>query len=217
MEKRLLYSIIYVAFVFVVTVIAQTQSPDSQATRPRTVTPAAQEAQTQQPQLTPTPVSAPTPSATRAAPVVTAPASAVESLPTLPAAPLQTNAPLQPARPLAPNKARAHIVEAREQLKARLVPTALSPSIHLVTLAALDPDSSKIHLLTLPKQTFLARDADVALLTSRGMSVRLRVVRPNYVNTAVVISDLTGRQLTPLLVEYPIEKQGRYTETAYYT
>jgi hypothetical protein len=42
-------------------------------------------------------------------------------------------------------------------------------------------------------------------------------VRPNYVNTAVIVSDLTGRQLTPLLVEYPIEKFGRYRETAYYT
>jgi hypothetical protein len=42
-------------------------------------------------------------------------------------------------------------------------------------------------------------------------------VRSNYVNTAVTVSDLTGRQLAPLLVEYPIEKFGRYRETAYYT
>jgi hypothetical protein len=43
-------------------------------------------------------------------------------------------------------------------------------------------------------------------------------VRPNYVNTAVVVSEAaTGKQLTPLVVEYPIEKFGRFREMAYYT
>jgi len=53
--------------------------------------------------------------------------------------------------------------------------------------------------------------------SSLGGFLRVRVVRPNYVNTAVIVSDLTGRQLAPLLIEYPIEKFGRYRETAYYT
>ncbi len=47
--------------------------------------------------------------------------------------------------------------------------------------------------------------------------MRLQVVRSNYVNTAVVVSDAKGRQLTPLVVEYPIEKFGRFREMAYYT
>jgi hypothetical protein len=54
--------------------------------------------------------------------------------------------------------------------------------------------------------------------TQQGMNVRLLVLRPNYVNTAVVVSEATtGRQLTPLVVEYPIEKFGRFREMAYYT
>lgn len=92
-----------------------------------------------------------------------------------------------------------------------------SPSLYLVTVAALDQESSQLHLLTLPKQTFLTRGAETVVTTSQGANVRLRVVRPNYVNTAVIVSDLAGRQLTPLVVEYPIEKGGRFKEMAYYT
>jgi hypothetical protein len=58
----------------------------------------------------------------------------------------------------------------------------------------------------------------VVLTTAQGLNVRLQVVRPNYVNTAVVVSEAaTGRQLTPLVVEYPIEKFGSFREMAYYT
>ena len=103
-------------------------------------------------------------------------------------------------------------------LKSRVTLTAsTSPSLEFVTVAALDQDTSDIHLLTLPKQTFLTRGTDVALVTSKGLTVRLQVVRSNYVNTALVVSDTSGKQLTPLVVEYPIEKFGRFREMAYYT
>jgi hypothetical protein len=42
-------------------------------------------------------------------------------------------------------------------------------------------------------------------------------VRANGVNTAVIVSDNTGRQLVPLVVEYPIERNGFFREMAYYT
>ncbi len=93
----------------------------------------------------------------------------------------------------------------------------MSPSLSFVTIAALDPDTSHIHTLTLPKQTFLIKDMETTLASSRGNLLRLRVVRPNYVNTAVIVSDFTGKQFTPLVVEYPIEKFGRFREMAYYT
>ncbi|HEX8475660.1 MAG TPA: hypothetical protein VF666_16675 [Pyrinomonadaceae bacterium] len=132
--------------------------------------------------------------------------------------PVVVAAPLLPARPIAPARARTRIAEAQRLLKTRLSPTASAPpSLYLVTVAALEQESSQIHLLTIPKQTFLMRGAETVLTTSQGMNVRLRVVRSNYVNTAVIVSDLAGRQLTPLVVEYPIEKGGRFKEMAYYT
>jgi len=125
--------------------------------------------------------------------------------------------PLKPAHSFPVSRARVRLADAQRQLKTRLVPTALTPSLSLVTIAALDLDTSQVHLLTLPKATLLTKDAETTLSTSLGTLVRLRVVRPNYVNTAVVISDMTGKQLSPLVVEYPIEKFGRYRETAYYS
>ena len=45
----------------------------------------------------------------------------------------------------------------------------------------------------------------------------LRVLRANGVNTAVTAFDSRGQALTPLVVEFPIEKGGVFKEMAYYT
>ena len=181
------------------------ESPAAATQRPA-ATPATQPSQTpqtpaaatqQMPAANPAPAQSPTPE-----PV---------AVPALPPA-----VPLQPARPVAPNKIRTHREEAQRLLRTRVSPTAL-PSLTFVTLAVFDPEDSRLHLLTLPKETFLQAGSEVTLASSHGVPLRLRVLRPNYVNTAVVVSDLAGRQLTPLLVEYPIEKFGRYRETAYYS
>ena len=124
---------------------------------------------------------------------------------------------LKPVHPLSPDKMRLHLIDAQRQLKTRLRPTALTPSLFFVTVAALDTADSKIHLLTLPKDTFLTKGVSVTLVSSLGTPLRLQIVRPNYVNTAVTVSDLTGRQLLPLMVEYPIEHGGVFHEMAYYT
>jgi len=57
----------------------------------------------------------------------------------------------------------------------------------------------------------------VTMTTSLGTPVTLRVLRANGVNTAVTVNDLKGQALTPLLVEYPIERGGAFKEMAYYT
>ncbi|HYG09468.1 MAG TPA: hypothetical protein VD835_05810, partial [Pyrinomonadaceae bacterium] len=126
---------------------------------------------------------------------------------------------LKPAPPISPEKVRARILESQRLLKTRITPTALgqTPNLNFVTIAALDHDSSQIHLLTLSKTVFLKKDNELTVASSLGGFMRVRIVRSNFVNTAVTVSDLTGRQLAPLLVEYPIEKFGRYRETAYYT
>jgi hypothetical protein len=208
---------------------AQTPAP-SPFTRPRTVsatpTPAGQTTQTMSPAQTQQPAAPPAaltqqPAQTQQqsgvpASQVAQPAQSPAPV-VVPVVPV-SSVPLQPVEPLAPNKIRAHREEAQRAFKTRLTPQAMaSPPLSFVTLAALDTESSKLHLLTLPKDTLLQPGAEVTLSSSLGTPLRVRVVRPNYVNTAVVISDLNGRQLMPLMVEYPIEKFGRYRETAYYT
>jgi hypothetical protein len=184
-------------------------APQPAAARQQPAAPAGQQAQPPMPAANPAPsqsqpADAPAPQPAPAAPAV------------VPAATPAPFVPLLPAKPISPNKVREHRQEALRELRTRVSPTAL-PSLTFVTLAALDPEDSRVHLVTLPKATFLRQHSEVTLYSTLGTPLRVRIVRPNYVNTAVVVSDLTGRQFAPLLVEYPIEKFGRYRETAYYT
>ena len=109
-------------------------------------------------------------------------------------------------------KVRARISEAKRLLAAQPV-----ESRDFVKLAAEEPLTAKIHLLTLPKETFLTRDAEAIVKTSLGTTVSVRVVRANGVNTAVTIFDSAGRSLTPLVVQYPIVRGGAVEEMGYYT
>ena len=110
-------------------------------------------------------------------------------------------------------RVRKRIAEAKRQLAAQ---PQLAKDV--VRLAAEDPLTAQIHLVTLAKDTFLTKDAEVVMTSSLGSPVRLRVIRANGVNTAVSIVDqATARQLAPLVVQYPIVRQGGITEIGYYT
>lgn len=119
---------------------------------------------------------------------------------------------------LAPQVIQSRISEAERLLRSRPVPTALtSPSIDLVTLAALDRANSRIHLVTLFKETFLTKGAEVTMTSSFGTPISIRILRANGVNTAVAMFDPQGQSLLPLVVQYPIERGGVFREMAYYT
>jgi hypothetical protein len=110
------------------------------------------------------------------------------------------------------------IAEAERLLKSRPMHTAMtSPSIDLVTVAALDRNTSRIHLVTFYKETFLTKGSELIVPSSLGSPLNVRVLRANGVNTAVAIFDSQGRALVPLVVEFPIEKRGVFREMAYYT
>jgi hypothetical protein len=122
------------------------------------------------------------------------------------------------SRPLSPAKIRTRISEVKRLMRSRPSLTAMtSPALDYVTLAALQSETGSIHLLTVSKESFLTRGAELSLTTSLGTPVQLRIVRANGVNTAVTIFDNHGRSLLPLLVEFPIERRGVFRELAYYT
>ena len=120
-------------------------------------------------------------------------------------------------RRLTPNRLRIRMAEAQRLLKARPVPTAMTPSLEFVTIAALLPETSQIHLIRVNKQTFLTKGAEISGVSTTGLPVQLRIVRANGVNTAVTIFDDKNRSLVPLVVEFPIERAGKFREMAYYT
>jgi hypothetical protein len=188
----------------------QAQSPSSQqtsgASRPRIV--AAAIPQEQQSPSTVTVKEQPT----LATPVPVAQSTPVE-LAGIEAEPESAKSAAQ----LSPQIIRARIGDAERLFKSRPKSVGLIPSIEFVSLALLDRRNNRLHQLTLAKETFLTKGAEVTMPTSLGLLVNLRVIRANGVNTAVAVFDDTGYALTPLLVEFPIEKRGVFRELAYYT
>ena len=185
-----------------------------ESTRPRVVT--ASPVQEQQ-------VPAPQTTAPHAKPAEVAP-----SLPGLEAEPSKR----APITFLTPSVISARISEARRMLKTRPMATAMSvpstamsvpstatstPSIRIVTVAALDRETARTHFITLSKETFLTKGAELNTITSEGTNVTLKVLRANGVNTALTIFTADGKSLAPLTIQYPIERGGRFLEMAYYT
>lgn len=121
-------------------------------------------------------------------------------------------------RQLSPAVIRVRIAEAERLFKSRPRPTSLSLSAtDVVTLALLDRATARVHLLNLSKQTFLTKNTELTMTTSLGTPVTVHVLRANGVNTAITTIDSRGQALTPLVVEFPIEKGGTFKEMAYYT
>ena len=204
-------------------VAAHAQSPEvSELTRPRTVSsPAPQSkeaqrspAQTVPQKQSPEPLQSPKPQPPQPAgsPTVVPPQS-VELAGIEP----EGSESQKTLRPLSPQAIRARIAEAERLFKSRPLPTSIWPSIQFVTLAALDQSTARIHHVTLLKETFLTKGSEFTTTSSLGVPLSIRVLRANGVNTAVTIFDSQGRSLTPLLIEFPIEKRGVFRELAYYT
>jgi hypothetical protein len=177
------------------------RAQESSAVRPRVVTPASQEQQ----QL---------PVPTTKIP----PANPAAVGPTLPVIEANSQKKIsEPITNLTPSVIQARISEAQRMFKTRPKPTALVPSIDFVSVAALDRETSRTHFITLSKQTFLTKGAELNTVTSEGTPVNLRIIRANGVNTALTIFTPDGKSLAPLTIEYPIERGGKFLETAYYT
>jgi hypothetical protein len=219
MKKSVLFSLLVISLAALNAQAQNTAAPDtSTQTRPRTVQPSS--------------------------PTLVPPSSVLPKPNPAPLTPENNAAIAQTARSLGIEKIRARITEAERLLRTRPAPTALvvplptapstssmpsaarptgapavssSPSIDFVTIAALDTVASRMHFITLPKVLFLQKGAEANVTTSEGTLVNLRVIRANGVNTAVTIFDGTGRSLAPLVVQYPIERNGRFLEMAYYT
>ncbi|HEY1404932.1 MAG TPA: hypothetical protein VGB05_12440 [Pyrinomonadaceae bacterium] len=114
--------------------------------------------------------------------------------------------------------AESGATEMRARIKAakRLLERETPQSTDFVTVAVADKATADVHLLKLSKVAFLDKDAET-VATSSGKTFKLRAVRPNYVNTALRVTDAAGREFQPLVVQYPVERDGALREVAYYS
>ena len=126
-------------------------------------------------------------------------------------------APKSAARRSADVQADLNEMQARIKAARRLLERETPQTTDLVTVAVADANTSDVHLLKLSKAAFLDKDAETVATSSSGKTLKFRAVRPNYVNTAVRVTDAAGREFQPLVVQYPVERDGALREVAYYS
>jgi len=217
--KVSIFAAIFVVICVSINAFSQTASPSPM--RPRisvvdpTPTPTARVIVTDPPVPKPTPLSPPRPSAT---PIQTPSPTAA------PLYPLPTPTPRpQPTfyKPLAFAQIKNKITEAKRQMQARPMPTALTTGSFLITdvirIAFYDYKTADIDYIVMMKTAFLDKNnAEISTTTSSGNLVTVKNIRANGVNTPVMIIDAENKAHLPLLVQYPVERNGSYYETAYY-
>lgn len=225
MKNKLSLSFLIVV-VSAISTFAQAVSPSPTPTRPRVIVVGATP--------TPTPVSSNTPTPTPMPKVVIV----TNNLPTPTPTPVSTPKPTPIPTPFAtptPNpiptstfpssrylslgQIKGKIEEAKRLMQSRPMPTSMTDSF-LVTdvlrLAFYDWKTSQIDFVVLTKPVFLTKGMEIPTYSTNGKMVTVRILRANGVNTPVTITDETGQPQTPLVVQYPIERNGRLAEIAYY-
>lgn len=112
------------------------------------------------------------------------------------------------------------IAEAKRLMQSRPMPISYTDSF-LVTdvlrVAFNDSKTNQIDFVVLTKTVFLAKDMVIPLTSANGKNVTVRIIRANGVNTPITIFDSNNQAHTPLVVQYPIERNGILAEMAYYT
>lgn len=201
MNKLLIAVIICSSFTMV---SAQTDSTEDEKKRPRVIV---------TDNTPPTAVTAtPTP---RTPKVITIPRESATS--TAPAKPADPNS--VQARSLRLNDVNQRLSEAKRQMRVKPLKTSLGETTQttdVVRLAFYDWNAQKVDYAVLPKPEFLSRKTESLVRSEGGKMVRIQTIRGNGVNTPVIIWDSFNKPQLPLIVQYPIEKYGRFVEMAYY-
>jgi hypothetical protein len=114
---------------------------------------------------------------------------------------------------------KAKLEEAKREMAARPITIADTDgtfTTNSVRIAFYDWDAKKIDYIVMPKDSFLTKDGEFFVTSQSAKSLKIKIVRPNGVNTPIIITDYTNKVHLPLMVQYPVERGGTYYETAYY-
>lgn len=111
------------------------------------------------------------------------------------------------------------IAEAKRQMQSRPMPTGMTDTFLItdfVRIAFYDWKTQQIDYIVMTKEAFLSTKFDSSAMSANGKLITIHTIRGNGVNTPIVLREGLNQFHLPLLVQYPVEKGGRYTETAYY-
>ncbi len=224
MKNNLFFSL-FIATISALTIFGQAAKPSPTPTRPRVII-----------------VGNPTPSATpKGIPtVVTWPTPAKilvvsNNLPSPTPTPISTPRPFPTATPfiassptpsvtisyktMSMGQLKAKINEAKKLMQSRPIPIALTESnfeTDVLRMAFYDWKTSQIDFIVTTKDVFLTTGMEFPAISTNGKNLKVRILRANGVNTAITILDENNQAQTPLVVQYPIERNGSLAEVAYY-
>lgn len=117
---------------------------------------------------------------------------------------------------------KGKIAEAKRLMQQRPIATAsTSPNgsstpADIVRIAFHDWKTGRLDYVVLTKEAFLSTISDKTTVSENGRQLNVRTIRGNGVNTPVTLTDESGENQLPLLVQYPVIREGKYIETAYY-
>lgn len=138
------------------------------------------------------------------------------------ATPAETFKPQLPAtefRTMSFGQIKNKIAEAKRLMQTRPLQTASEDPLlanSLVRIAFYDWKTQRVDFVVMNKDSFLNITSDTQTVSSGGKALSVHTIRANGVNTPVVLTDDSGQAKLPLLVQYPVEKNGKFIETAYY-
>jgi hypothetical protein len=151
--------------------------------------------------------------------------------PTATPAPVQTQTPVNTPNiqtfpptytsfsPLKFGEIKSKLAEAKREMSARPIATALTGSVlpmEFVRIAFYDYDTKQIDYVVMMKDTFLTRGTTYSTTTSKAKVVNVYIIRAIGVNTPVTMTGQKNQAHLPLMIQYPVVRNGVYIETAYY-
>lgn len=220
MTNKLFFGSLFFAL-STLTIFAQGVQPSPTPTRPRVIVVGSAPA-TIPPTPTPSPkvvvvtnnLPSPTP--------VSTPKPTPSPTPFISATPTPTPVPAYPNNTAAMSfgQIKTKIAEAKRLMQGRPMPIAMTDSFlatDVLRMAFYDAKTNQIDFVVLTKTVFLAKDMIIPTVSTNGKNVTVRIIRANGVNTPITIVDDKNQAHTPLVVQYPIERNGSLAEMAYYT
>jgi hypothetical protein len=143
----------------------------------------------------------------------------VSGSPRIPAIEPQSQASNLNYKGLSFSEIKAKIAEAKRQMMVRPLTTAMTEPValsSLVRIAYYDFREKTLDYIVVSKDAFLTPNAPTAAISTRARQMTTQTIRANGVNTPIMIRDENGELQLPLMIQYPVEKNGRFIETAYY-
>ena len=159
----------------------------------------------------------PTPIVVGSAERTSGPSASVETLP--PATTVTPSRSNNANRVLSFGQMKSKIAEAKRHMQSRPIATALTEGTvptDFVRVAFQDWKNNRVDYFVLNKEAFLSVESEKYVSSENGRNLRVRTIRGNGVNTPIVITDDAGDTHLPLIAQYPVVRDGRYMETAYY-